>query len=304
MAGAPLEWQYAGAAVVIVALAVAAGLDLKVREVPDALWIGVGLIGTAVGGVAIAPGGALALGLWILAAAFVLEHVVPWDAWVPDGRRANWIEGGLYVGILATFGLLAVRLGVGGSGVPLPALAVVLTTVFARGLFESGILFGGADAKAVMVAGLALPYFAAPLLAVPVGGTAVAGLLPFAVNLLLDAALLAVVVPVALAVRNLARGEFHWRDGFTTYSIPVAELPERWVWVRDPAVPIDREAEDAIETSAEDVAWRRRIAAELAGTGRERVRVGPQLPFVVFLLAGAVAAVLLGNLVLDLLFAL
>ncbi|EQD41945.1 hypothetical protein B1B_14296 [mine drainage metagenome] len=293
----------AGAAVVIVAFAVAARLDLRVREVPDRLWIVVALVGTVLGAIAVVPDGALGVGLWLLAAGFVLEHLLPWDARFADSGRADLVEAGVYAVVLAVVGLLVVRLGVGGSGVPVPVVAVVLTTVFARGLFAAGILFGGADAKAVMVAGLAVPFFARPLLWVPTGALPITSLLPFAVNLLLDAALISVVAPVALAIRNAARDEFRWRDGFTTFTIPVAELPRRWVWVRDPEVPIDRAREEAIETSEEDRAWRRQLAADLAATGRTRVRVGPQLPFVVFLLAGSIAAVLFGNVVLDLLLA-
>ncbi len=285
------------------AFAVAGVLDLKAREVPDLWWIAVAVAGAVLGATALASGGPVGGALWVLASGFVLEHLLPWDAGFADGGRANAVEAVVYAGVLATIGTLVVRLGIGPAGVPLPVVAVVLTTIFARGLFEAGILFGGADAKAVMVAGLVVPYFAPPLLPLPAGAVPVAGLLPFAVNLLLDAALLAVVVPVALAVRNGLRHEFRWRDGFTTFTIPVAELPRRWVWVRDPEVPIDRAAEEAIETSEQDAAWRRNIASDLERAGRTRVRVGPQLPFVIFLLAGAIAALLAGNVVLDLLLA-
>ncbi len=117
----------------------------------------------------------------------------------------------------------------------------------------------------------------------------------------MDAALLSVAAPLALAFLNLSRREFHFQDGFTTYTIPVPELPNRWVWVRDPNFPLDRAQEDAIETSEEDRKWREKIAVELTKRGVPRVRVGPQLPFIVFLFLGAVAAIALGNLILDLL---
>ena len=198
------------------------------------------------------------------------------------------------------FGVGVVRLGLGANGVPVTAVAVILTVLFARGLFEAGVLFGGADAKAVMVAGLLVPFFPVPLWVVPRGILPLTSVLPFAVDLLMDAALLSVVVPLALAVLNVRRGEFRARDGFTTYLVPVADLEHRFVWVRDERYTVDREAEAEIETSEEDQKWRERIAEDLRSRGITRVRVGPQIPFVVLLFAGALAALAFGNLIFDL----
>ncbi len=290
----------AGAAALLVAFAIAAGLDVRTREVPDTLWLLLGLFGTALGVAGSWGDGWVPVLLWLVAGGFVLEHLVPWDQWIPSDRGADLIEIGVYGVVLAGVGLAAIRLGLGPTEVPAGVVAVVLTVLFARGLFEAGVLFGGADAKAVMVAGLVVPFFTTPILGVPSGAGPITSVLPFAVNLLLDAALLSIAAPLALALLNARRKEFHLRDGFTTFTIPVAELPHRWVWVRDPDVPVDRAEEDAIETSDEDRAWRVRIAQELERRGTQRVRVGPQLPFLVFLLAGAVAAVLVGNLVFDL----
>ncbi len=289
------------AGLLLVGLGVAAFQDVRVREVPDALWVVMALAGTVLGGLALAPGGWVPLLLWVLTAGFVLEHLLPWDSAFEGSGAADWVELGVYAVVLAVVGLAVVRLGLGPSTVPVPVVAVVVSVLFARGLFEAGVLYGGADAKAVMVAGLMVPVFAAPLLPVPAAVQPVTSVLPFPVDLLLDAALLSVTVPVALAVLNASRREFRFRDGFTTYTIPVGELPRRWVWVRDPSYPVDRAEEETIETSEEDRRWRERVASELTARGVGRVRVGPQLPFVVFLFAGAVLAVAFGNLILDLL---
>lgn len=276
-------------------------LDVRDREVPDLLWVVLALAGTVLGGLAIAPGGWVPLLFWVLAAGFVMEHLLPWDTVFEGSGAADWVELGAYLVVLGIVGVAVLRLGLGPGEVPLPVVAVIVSVLFARGLFEAGVLFGGADAKAVMVAGLMVPLFATSLIALPSSVQPVTSVLPFSVDLLLDAALLSVSVPLALAVLNARRGEFRLRDGFTTYTLPVADLPRRWVWVRDPAYPIDRAEEEAIETSEEDRQWRRRIASELGSRGVTRVRVGPQLPFVVFLFAGAILAVAVGNVILDLL---
>jgi hypothetical protein len=290
-----------GAALLVGGLAFGAITDVRTREVPEGLWILLTLAGAVLGGIAVAPGGAVPLVFWIVAALFVFEHLVPWDDALPERVPAEWLELGIYVGVLGVFALGLVLHGLGPDGVPAPAAAVVVTVLFARGLFEAGVLFGGADAKAVMVAGILVPFFPNPWWYVPPGILPITAVLPFAIDLLMDAALLSVAVPIALAAMNLRRGEFTGTDGFTTYTIPVADLPRRFVWVRDPRYPVDREAEGEIATSEGDRKWREGIAKELEHRGIARVRVGPQLPFIVLLLAGAIAALAFGNLVFDLL---
>lgn len=282
-------------------LGVAAAMDVRIREVPDSLWVVLALAGTVLGALAIVPGGWIPLLLWLVAAGFVFEHLLPWDSAFEGTEAADWVELGIYLLVLVIVGAAVLRLGLGPSAVPDSVVALVVTVLFARGLFEAGVLFGGADAKAVMVAGLMVPIFATSVFPVPASVQPVTSVLPFAVDLLLDAALLSLVVPIAIGILNLSRAEFRFRDGFTTFTIPVADLPKRWVWVRDPAFPVDRAKEDAIETSEEDQKWRAEIAAKLESRGATRVRVGPQLPFIVFLFVGAVAAVGWGNLILDLL---
>jgi hypothetical protein len=112
----------------------------------------------------------------------------------------------------------------------------------------------------------------------------------------MDAAILSAAIPLALALLNVRRGTFAFPSGFTTYPLPVARLGDAFVWVRDPALP---EEPDTAETSEEDRQVRLRQKAELERLGRTEVTVTPQLPFVVLLAAGAVVALLAGNLVFD-----
>ena len=306
MAGAGPLWLDVGAVVLLVGLGVAAALDLRTREVPDRLWQLLGVLGGIGGAVVIAPGGWLPLAFWILVVALALEHMFPWDA---DGRGrlgewADLIELVAYAGVTAIVAVSAFRLGLGAGGVPPAAVAVLVTVIVARVLFEAGVLYGGADAKALIIAGVLVPLFPVPWIGVPTTALLFTSFVPYAVNLLMDAALLSVLIPIAVAVRNLRRREFALATGFTTYTIPVEELARRYVWVRDPAYPTDREAEDALETSEQDRAWRVRVAEELRARGVTRVRVGPQLPFIVLMAGGALGAVLLGNWIIDLLAAL
>ncbi len=293
----------AGVVLVGAGFAYAAVADLRDREVSDRLWQGLGAAGFVLGLIAVSPGGPVPVLLWLAVASLTLEHMVSWDQWFGGRieRYADLLELGGYAGVLVLVGVAAVRLGIGAAAVPVAVQAVQVTVVFARGLFELGVLYGGADAKALMIAGLLVPLFPAPWVWSPPAVVPVTAVLPFSVDLLMNAALLSVVVPLGLGARNVARGEFRLFEGFTGYSLPVAMLPHRFVWVRDPRAGPVREHEEQVETTEEDRARRVRIARALSDQGVSRVWVTPQIPFLVLMAAGALAALLFGNLVIDLL---
>jgi hypothetical protein len=288
-------------AVLVVGFTYAGVADLRTREVSDHLWQVMGLIGVALGTIAVVGGGALPTGLWLLVGAFALQHVFSWDDLLGEegGGTADVIEIVVYGVVLVVVILSAIHYGISSSGVPWAVIAVLVSVLFARGLFEAGILYGGADAKALMIAAVILPTFSSVLLPIPGSFARVLNALPFAVDLLMNAALLAVVIPLGLALRNLARHDFRWPEGFTGYMLPVSELPHRFVWLEDPLAHGARER-DEIETSDEDQQVRERQAAELSAKGVTRAWVTPQIPFLVLMAAGTVAALLAGNLVLDL----
>ena len=282
----------------------AAWADAREREVTDLLWQGLGIAGFVLGLLTWYPYGLVPLLLWILVGAFVLQHLFAWDVRLgPKGEPyADLIELAVYLGVIAVVLVELYRVGLGPDAVPVPVAAVLVTVLFARGLFEAGILFGGADAKALMVAGLLVPMFPTPLLPLSSSAAAITAILPFAVNVLTNTALFAVVVPLAIAWRNLRAGEFHGVSGFLGYTIPVDDLPRKYVWVRDPMFGEGREEEKAIETSEDDRRRRVEIASDLRARGVRRVWVTPQIPFLVVMALGVVGALVVGNVLFDLLF--
>ena len=286
----------------VVGLAIAAGSDWRTREVSDRLWQALGAIGLVLGALVLLPDGAVPVVLWIVVAALAFEHMVSWDLFLGPKLEgyADLIEVAAYVVVIAVVASAAVRVGLGSDGVPYAAVACLATILFSRGLFELGVLYGGGDAKALMIAGVLVPTFATPWLFHPGSLALVTSVLPFSIDLLLDAAILSIGIPIGLALRNASRGELHGVAGFTGYEIPVSELPNRFVWVRDPSYGSVRQQEEAIETSEDDRRRRAEIAEELRAKGVDRVWVTPQIPFLVLMAAGAVLALLAGNLVLDL----
>jgi hypothetical protein len=283
--------------------AYAAVSDLRDREVADGLWQGLGIAGFLLGFVVVLPGGVVPAVLWAVVGLFVLQHLFAWDRLLgPEGERyADIVELAVYVAAIAVVLVALARVGLGAQGVPVPVAAVLVSVLFARGLFEAGILFGGADAKALMIAGLLVPMFPNPLISPPASIAAITSIVPFAVNVLINSALFSVAIPVAIAVHNLRAREFHRLSSFVGYSIPVEELPHRYVWVRDPMFGEARAEEQTIETSEDDRRRREKIAEELTAKGVSRVWVTPQIPFVVVMLFGVLGGMLVGNVLFDLL---
>ena len=295
-----------GAVLLLAGFAYAAWSDLREREVTDLLWQLLGVAGFLLGFVVVSPGGLLPIALWLVVGAFVLQHLFAWDVRLGSTgeRYADLIEVAVYVLVVAFVGYEVVRVGIGPAAVPVSVAAVLVTVLFARGLFEGGILFGGADAKALMIAGLLVPMFPYPVLPPPSAAAPITTLFPFGVNVLMNSALISVAIPIAIAVRNVRAGEFRGLAGFVGYTIPVDDLPRKYVWVRDPMFGAAREEEKSIETSEDDRRRREAIAEQLRAKGVRRVWVTPQIPFLVVMAVGVVAALLVGNALFDLLLSL
>ena len=294
----------AGTVLLVGGFAYAAWKDAREREVDDALWQILGGAGLIIGLIATAPGGVVPAVLWAVVALFVIQHLFAWDSRLGSSgeRYADLIELVVYVGVVVLVAVAAARFGLGAHGVPVAVVAVLVTVLFARGLFEAGILFGGADAKALMIAGVLVPLFPNPLIPPPAVIAPLTSYLPFAVNVLMNAALFSVAVPVVIAVRNLRAKEFRGLSAFVGYSIPVDDLPKKFVWVRDPTFGEAREEERNIETSDDDRRRREAIAADLRSRGIRRIWVTPQVPFLVVMAAGVLGTLVAGNVLFDLLF--
>jgi hypothetical protein len=288
----------AATVVLLAGFVLAAVIDWRTREVDDRLWLGVGLIGGALQAVVLSPGGWLPVVVWIVVVAFAVQHLLPWDEVLfgDNASAAGIVELALYVAVGVGLLLVGLRFGVGSTGVPSAAIAVFVSVLVARGLFESGLLYGGADAKALMVAAVAVPIDAAPWLATHGGASGILAFYPFAITVLMNGALVAVVVPLALVVRNASRGQWNGLRTFTGYPLDVEELPKRFVWVADPTFH-----RDDSETSEDDQKERERLRDELRAKGIRTVWVTPQIPFVVLLAAGAILGVVVGNVLVDLL---
>ncbi len=150
-------------------------------------------------------------------------------------------------------------------------------------------LFGGADAKALMVAALLCPF---PLVAAP--GPRLPAFPP-AFDALMDGTLVLMLYPLFLLVWNLAHGRARFPAAFLGLPMTLAEARNRHVW------PMQRVGEDGT------LRWQywQKIGGDLdeaylalERAGVDAVWVTPKIPFLVPLALGWVLAGTLGNLAL------
>lgn len=154
-------------------------------------------------------------------------------------------------------------------------------------------LIGGADAKAFMFLAVLLPT---PL-DVAEGGLRIPwwpGAMPAAVDVYLYALAAFLLLPVALLLRNVARGDARLPHALFGYTMPLAEIEKRPVWLLE-----EPRANGATRLRLAATRWtpeaHARAVEALRASGRARAWVTPKLPFVVFLLAGFVLASTLGE---------
>ena len=286
-----IQWVRAG--ILLIGLGYGGLSDLRSREVGDRLWLLMGL-----GGGILLVASDIGASIWtlladILVVFFVIEHFSSWEDYFGEsGSLPLLLEAALYIIVPATvaYGFLFHP-----SVVSVDLIIIVISVLIARGLFEARLLYGGADAKALMASSLVLPLMLAPFPIVnPPVSYATSTLLtytPVGITILIDGALLTLLIPIGMLVVNFRRGFREFPEALYLLEIPTKELPHHFVWLRRPPP----EGEEDVETAKEDQELREAEMRRLLDLGVDRVLVTPQLPMVTALAAGAFAALFFGN---------
>ncbi len=170
----------------------------------------------------------------------------------------------------------------------LPQLAVAgLVLVIALVGYYTGLVAGGADAKAMMsLAVLApLPLGAAWMIPWP-------SPFPFVLTALVNGLLVALLVPLGLFILNLVRGDLEGWHTFLGFRVDLEHVDLGVVW---PVEYLDEDGQRRIAASPRSVPEEALDPAWLAEHGIDRPWVTPKVPFLVPLWFGVVLAVLAGD---------
>lgn len=169
-----------------------------------------------------------------------------------------------------------------------PSLATAaVVAVLAVAGYLTGLIAGGADAKALVSLSILAPVPLDPAWAVPL-----ASRLPLVVTAVANGLAVGLAVPFALALVNVARGDVDGLRTLVATRVPTRNVREKVVW---PLEYVDEEGELVTATTPGRVPLDAFDPDPLVERGRERVWVTPKIPFLVPLTFGFGVAVILGD---------
>jgi len=280
-------------AIALPVLAVASYSDLKTRTASDLFWAILGISGLVLFCVQTIQGGQALLSLIMaLPLGFVLLDTM-WDRKGVFEDGINVVPLVLYLASAAVIVVAVVLLPT--SQAVWMGMSVLVMYVLYFLLYQFGIIKGGADAKALMALSLLFPLY--PLLGpFPMFGPGpllAQEAFPFSLLILLYAGLISLVVPLALFLVNLKRGDRVFPAMFVGYRMDINLVESKHVW------PLDRiEDGHIVARSAaipdDDIGPQ---LEALRAAGAARIWVTPKIPFLVPMTFGVLIAVLVGNFV-------
>jgi len=327
MVTTPEILTYARVTTLILCIAGATYLDLKIRRVPNDWWVSWAKPALFV----------LCLELWVLEAdwtiwltasamvAYASTAVIgrptledarngsPEDLIVSIWYLVSFV--GLVGGVMLHFTPLMDGIGFGSlvgcnycsSTTEIEAaylwgqmIMIGLVLLFFEMCYQLRMLHGGADAKAMMFVALCLPGW----------GTlppADAALMPPALSLLIWGALTFLILPFYVFIQNAISGDAgEWRMAWHARRLPLSTISGRHVWLLDEVME-GHDGEKKIVTKMRPRRGSRSETAldevldELAELGAEKAWTTEKYPFMAFLMVGILPMLLFGDPVLLLL---
>tara|TARA_B100001750_G_C15515142_1_gene606510 strand:+ start:912 stop:1913 length:1002 start_codon:yes stop_codon:yes gene_type:complete len=318
---------YARVTTLVLCIAGATYLDLKIRRVPNDWWISWSKPALFV----------LCLELWVLEAdwtiwltasamvAYASTAVIgrPTIEDIRNGSPEDILVSGWYLvsfvgligGVMRHLTPLMDGLGFGSMvGCDYCSTAAEIDAAYLWGqmiligavllffemCYQLRMLHGGADAKAMMFVALCMPNWGI----LPPADTA---LMPPALSLLIWGALVFLVLPIYVFVQNAISGDAgDLRMAWHARRLPLSSIPNRHVWLLDEVME-GPDGEKKIVTKMRPRRGSRsesnleEILEELADLGAEKAWTTEKYPFMAFLMIGILPMLLLGDPVLVLL---
>lgn len=166
-------------------------------------------------------------------------------------------------------------------------VAAGFVLVLAIAGYFTGLITGGADAKALASFALLAPLPLQPGWTVPLGSQ-----FPLVMTMLMNGLLVAVALPFLFALANIARGEIDGARTFLAFKRSVDRIDQRVLW---PLEYIDEDGTHVKAVTPRGVPLDAFDPAAFLARGVGKVWVTPKVPFLVPLWFGLVAAVLVGD---------
>ncbi len=267
--------------------------DWRKREVSDTHWAAMGIAGLVLLAVQIIQDNVdLTYLLFLLPMAwYFFDMLVERRGMFEDG--INPLPIALYVGSFAIIAFLLSRFWNDGYMWQLLVIPILFVLIFF--LYQFNIIKGGADAKALMAIALLIPQYPMlgpfPLIHVTVETTQY--IMPFAILVLFNAALLTLVVPVVMFVYNLFKRDLKFPAMFFGYMMELPKARKKFVW------PMEYIKDGALKMSVfvrSDDSTEEQIN-QLEAAGKTRIWVTPKIPFLISITVSLLFSTIVGNII-------
>jgi preflagellin peptidase FlaK len=213
----------------------------------------------------------------------ILSYASYTDLKTRKASNINWLILGGIGGILLVVQYFTVGFGTQINYLIFIPIMIALVYV----LFQLRLIFGGADAKALMAIAVLVPL--APVISeLPLGGES---LMPASWFIFSNSVLLFLFIPLSLLLFNIARRNIQLPYALLGYKMDIKKAREKFVWPLEKIVdgkrkfaymPKDFDIEDELDIfEKNDVS---------------KIWVTPKIPFMIPLLAGFICAFVLGDL--------
>ena len=159
-------------------------------------------------------------------------------------------------------------------------------------LFQLRLIFGGADAKALMAIAILVPIEPA-IGQIPIWK---GGIMPFSWSIFANSLVVFVLIPISLLIYNITKKNIQFPYAFIGYKMSVQKAKEKFIWPLEKIVngnrkfifmPKDFDAEEEL--------------AEFEKNNITEIWVTPKIPFMIPLLFGFILAFIFGDILFYLL---
>ena len=267
--------------------------DWRKREVSDLHWAAMGVAGLALLAVQIVQDNVdLTYLLFLMPMAwFFFDLLVERQGMFEEGIHPLPIA--LYLGSFVILAFLLSQFWNDGYMWQLMVIPILFVLFFF--LYQFNVIKGGADAKALIAIALLIPRYPIlgpfPLIHVSVDATQY--IMPFAILVLFNAALLTLVVPVVMFFYNIYQRDLRFPTMFFGYRMDVSQARQKFVW------PMEYMKDGALKMSVfvrPDDSTEEQIN-QLEAAGMTRIWVTPKIPFLVPITASLLFSTIVGNLI-------
>ena len=204
-------------------------------------------------------------------------------------RRAsnlNWLVMGAIGGILLVIQYFTVEFN--GQEMYLIFIPIMIGLVYL--LFQMRLIFGGADAKALMALAILVPITPSIILF----PTELRVVLPFSWSVFSNSIILFLFIPLSLLIYNITKRNVKFPFCVLGYKMIISKAREKFVWplekIKDGKrkfayMPKDFDIEDELK--------------EFENLGIKEIWVTPKIPFMIPLLAGFIVSFIIGDILFN-----